>query len=160
MMCTGSQRQRKHLCVGVGRRWPQRRLQLRRLRRQYVDRVHQLSHQRRPHRRLRRVLFLHSCLHLQQRQELVARRRRGKCPLFYWQSSAKTLRVTQCWVKAPVQYQEHGVGIARIVEYRSRDRKDESSNPGRSGGRNFFSRVLFRCQFHPRVSAVARKRLL
>ena len=53
--------------------------------------------------------------------------------------------------------------IARIacwLERRTRDRKGASSNPGRSGGRVFSSRVitLIRCPLHPRVSAVARKR--
>ena len=46
----------------------------------------------------------------------------------------------------------------------TRDRKVASSNPGRSGGKIFFSIVklcvltLIRCPFHPRVTAVARKR--
>ena len=57
-----------------------------------------------------------------------------------------------------------GVGTACWLERRTRDRKFASSNPGRSGGRVLFSRVNFvcrlfiRCPFHPRVSAVARKR--
>ena len=55
-------------------------------------------------------------------------------------------------------------GIAQWLERRSRDRKVTGSNPWRSGGRIFFSRVnflcwlLFRYPFHPRVTAVARKR--
>ena len=44
------------------------------------------------------------------------------------------------------------------------DQKFASSNPGRSGERIFFSSqlcvpTLIRCPFHPRVTAVARKRL-
>ena len=55
-----------------------------------------------------------------------------------------------------------GAGIAQWSERRTRDRK--GSSPGRSGGRIFFSRVnflcwlLFRYPFHPRVTAVVRKR--
>ena len=57
-----------------------------------------------------------------------------------------------------------GAGIAQWLERRIRDRKVAGSNLCRSGGRIFFSRVnflcwlLFRCPFHPRVTAVARKR--
>ena len=55
-------------------------------------------------------------------------------------------------------------GIAQWLERRTRDRKVAGSNPRRSGGRIFFFRVnflcwlLFRYPFHPRVTAVARKR--
>ena len=58
----------------------------------------------------------------------------------------------------------HGAGIAQWLERRTRDRKVAGSNPCWSGGRIFFSRVdflcwlLFRYPFHPRVTAVARKR--
>ena len=52
-----------------------------------------------------------------------------------------------------------------VLERRTRDRKVASSNPGRSVGRIFFSGVNFvwradsvLCPFHPRVTAVARKR--
>ena len=54
--------------------------------------------------------------------------------------------------------------VSMLVERRSRDRNVASSNPGRSGGVIFFSRVdfcvltLIRCPFHPRVTAAARKR--
>ena len=57
-----------------------------------------------------------------------------------------------------------GVGIASWLERRTRDRKVASSNPGRSGGRIFFLRsqlcvlTLIRFPFHPRVTALARKR--
>ena len=57
-----------------------------------------------------------------------------------------------------------GAGIAQWLERRTRDRKVPGSSPGRSGGRIFFSRVNFLCRllflypFHPRVTAVARKR--
>ena len=47
-----------------------------------------------------------------------------------------------------------------LVDRRTRDQKVASLNPGRSGGRIFFSRVNFVCPFQPRVTAVARKRLL
>jgi len=55
-------------------------------------------------------------------------------------------------------------GIAQLLERRTRDSKVAGSNPCWSGGRIFFSRVdflcllLFRYPFHPRVTAVARKR--
>ena len=55
-------------------------------------------------------------------------------------------------------------GIAQWLERRVRDWKVAGSNPCRSGGRIFFSRVnflcwlLFRYPFYPRVTAVARKR--
>ena len=55
-------------------------------------------------------------------------------------------------------------GIAQWLERRTRDRKVADLNPWRSGGRIFFSGVnflcwlLFRYPFHPRVTAVARKR--
>ena len=54
--------------------------------------------------------------------------------------------------------------VSLLVRSRTRDRKAASSNPGRSGGRIFFSRSTFlcwlfnRCPFHPRVAAVALKR--
>ena len=57
-----------------------------------------------------------------------------------------------------------GAGIAQWLERRTRDRKVAGSNPCRSGGGIFFSRVNFLCwllfpyPFHPRVTAVARKR--
>ena len=57
-----------------------------------------------------------------------------------------------------------GAGIAQWLERRTRDRKVAGSNPCRSGGSIFFSRVNFLCwllfpyPFHPRVTAVARKR--
>ena len=59
--------------------------------------------------------------------------------------------------------QHRGAGIAQWLERRTRDRKVPGSSPGRSGGRIFFSRVNFLCwlllyPFHPRVTAVARKR--
>ena len=59
---------------------------------------------------------------------------------------------------------KRGAGIAQWLERRTRDWKVAGSNPCRSGGRIFFSRVdylcwlLFRYPFHPRVTAVARKR--
>ena len=55
------------------------------------------------------------------------------------------------------------VGIACRLKRRTHDRKVASSNPGRSGGRIFSPELLclltlVRCPFHPRVTAVARKR--
>ena len=63
--------------------------------------------------------------------------------------------IMQCWFL--------GAGKASWTERRTRDRKVASSNPGRSGGRNFFSSplcvlTLIRRPFHPCVTAVARKR--
>ena len=52
-------------------------------------------------------------------------------------------------------------GIAQWLEGRTRDRKVAGSNPCRSGGIIFFSRVSFLCWLlfrYPRVTAVARKR--
>ena len=57
-----------------------------------------------------------------------------------------------------------GAGIAQWLECWTRDQKVLGSNPCRSGGRIFFSKVdflcwlLFRYPFHPRVTAVAHKR--
>ena len=54
-----------------------------------------------------------------------------------------------------------GVGIAQWLERRTCDRKVAGSNPCRSGGRIFFSRVNFLCWllfwyvFHPCVTTVA-----
>ena len=58
---------------------------------------------------------------------------------------------------------EGGIIIKLLAERRTRDRKVANSNPGRSGGRIFFSSqlcvlTLIPCPFHPRVTAVARKR--
>ena len=61
-------------------------------------------------------------------------------------------------------WQHWGAGIAQWLEHRTRDWKVAGSNPCRSGGRIFFSRVdflcwlLFRYPFHPRVTTVARKK--
>ena len=58
----------------------------------------------------------------------------------------------------------NGAGIAQWLERRTRDWKVAGSNPCWNGGRIFFSRVNFLCwllfwyPFHPRVTAVARKR--
>ena len=60
--------------------------------------------------------------------------------------------------------EERGRGIAQWLEHRTRDWKVAGSNPCWNGGRIFFSRVnflcwlLFRYPFHPRVTAVARKK--
>ena len=57
-----------------------------------------------------------------------------------------------------------GVGIAPWLECQACDQKVAGLNPCGSGGRIFFSRVNLRCWllfqylFHPRVTAVARKR--
>ena len=57
-----------------------------------------------------------------------------------------------------------GSGDSSVVRARTRDRKVAGSNPCWSGGIIFFSGVnflcwlLFRYPFHPRVTAVARKR--
>ena len=44
-----------------------------------------------------------------------------------------------------VSHSQHGVGIAQWLERRTSDRKVAGSNPCRSGGRIFFSRVNFLC---------------
>ena len=60
--------------------------------------------------------------------------------------------------------QRQGAGIAQWLERRTRDWKVAGSNPCRSGGIILFSMVNFLCwlsfryPFHPRVTAVARKR--
>ena len=60
--------------------------------------------------------------------------------------------------------QKLGAGIAHWLEYRIHDQKVVGSNPCRSGGWIFFSRVNFLCwllfwyPFHPCVTAVAHKR--
>ncbi len=57
-----------------------------------------------------------------------------------------------------------GAGISQWLERRTRGRKVAGSNPCRSSGRIFFSRVNFLCgllfwyPFHPRVTAVVRRR--
>ena len=57
-----------------------------------------------------------------------------------------------------------GAGIAQWLECLTHDRKVAGSNPCRSGGRIFYSRVNFLCwllfqyPFHPHLTAVARKR--
>ena len=64
----------------------------------------------------------------------------------------------------PLGSWEMHAGIAQWSERRTRDWKVAGSNPCWSGGRIFFSRVDFLCwplfwyPFHPRVTAVARKR--
>ena len=71
------------------------------------------------------------------------------------------------WRNRNVQFicpADSGAGIAQRLEHQTRDRKVAGSNPCRSGGRIFFSRVnflcwlLFRYLFHPCVTTVARKR--
>ena len=51
-----------------------------------------------------------------------------------------------------------GVGIAQLVERRTRDGKVASSSLGRSGGRIFFCNDSYSVTVPPRVTAVARKR--
>ena len=72
-----------------------------------------------------------------------------------------------CWFvfgDAGRQVNCQGVGIAQWLERRTCHGKVVGSNPCRSGGRIFFSRVNFLCwllfwyPFHPRVTAVAHKR--
>ena len=49
------------------------------------------------------------------------------------------------WLQSLCVSQVSAAGIACWLERRTRDRKVASSNPGRSGGRIFFSRVDFVC---------------
>ena len=59
-----------------------------------------------------------------------------------------------------------GAGIAQWLERQTCDWKVAGSNPCWNGGRIFFSRVNFLCwllfwyPFHPRVTTVARKKIL
>ena len=74
----------------------------------------------------------------------------------------------QCSYRYIISFSPHlhkrGAGIAQWLEHRTRDWKVAGSNPCWNGGRIFFSRVdflcwlLFRYPFHPRVTAVARKK--
>jgi len=52
-------------------------------------------------------------------------------------------------------YTQNFAETAQWSERQTRDRKVAGSSPGRSGGRIYFSRVNL---FHPRVTAVTRKR--
>ena len=69
-----------------------------------------------------------------------------------------------CNLNAQKRHRDAGAGIAQWLEHRTRDWKVTGSNPCWNGGRIFFSRVdflcwlLFRYPFHPRVTAVARKK--
>ena len=63
--------------------------------------------------------------------------------------STLTMRLRTLWI-LPLERGYHttktpGTGIACWLERRTRDRKVAGSNPGRSGGRKFFSRVNFVC---------------
>ena len=71
---------------------------------------------------------------------------------------------TRLLYKKKEQEDKVNLGIAQWLECWTHDWKVAGSNPFRSGGRIFFSRVnflcwlLFRYPFHPRVTAVACKR--
>lgn len=86
---------RQHLRVGF-RGWRQLwRLQLRWLCIKHVDDLHQLSHQRRQDRLVRRELFFHFSIHLQQREEEESRGWCGTCKLLpVWFVSARGPSVT------------------------------------------------------------------
>ena len=79
-------------------------------------------------------------------------------------SPAHNLHPCKWWPQMITLNLEGGVGIAQWLERRTRDWKVTSSNPCRSGGRIFFSKVdflrwlLFWYLFHPHVTAVACKR--
>ena len=79
------------------------------------------------------------------------------CPFLYVYKAMHALSL-QCSVLS------FGVGIAQWLECQTHDWKVAGSNPCRSSGRIFFSMVDFLCwllfsyPFHPRVTAVARKR--
>ena len=117
----------------------------------------------------------------------VARKKsRSFCQKCRWQVTAKhayTLRIEPCFgighnlslicqmTSEDIKHQLNnniksywGAGIAQWLERRTRDWKVAGSNPCWNGGRIFFSRVdflcwlLFRYPFHPRVTAVARKK--
>ena len=69
----------------------------------------------------------------------------------------------QIYIPEHVKHKK-GAGIAQWLEHRTRDWKVAGSNPCWNGRRILFSRVdflcwlLFRYPFHPRVTAVARKK--
>ena len=79
-------------------------------------------------------------------------------------ASAECLLESEAGIAVYKSSHPRGAGIAQWLERRTRDRKVAGSNPCWSGGRIFFSRVnflcwlLFRYPFHPRVTAVTRKR--
>ena len=90
--------------------------------------------------------------------------------LFSFFFEFELLRGQPCWF---ILYQRRAGranwwrgGDSSVLERRTLDRKVAGLNPGRSGGRIFFCRVnflcwlLFRYQFLPRVTEVARKRYL
>ena len=74
------------------------------------------------------------------------------------------MRVNARYINSTSGTSSKGAGIAQWLEHRTRDWKVAGSNPCWNGGRIFFSRVdflcwlLFRYPFHPRVTAVARKK--
>ena len=76
-------------------------------------------------------------------------------PPLHWQIEIETIKLP---------FPDGGAGMAQWLEHRTRDWKVAGSNPCWNGGRIFFSRVdflcwlLFRYPFHPRVTAVARKK--
>ena len=78
--------------------------------------------------------------------------------LWWWQCSDRYI------VSLSSHLHTMGAGMAQWLERRTRDWKVAGSNPCWNGGRIFFSRVdflcwlLFRYPFHPRVTAVARKK--
>ena len=82
------------------------------------------------------------------------------------QLSISRISVFRLWKMSPtlVACCVTGAGIVQWLERRICDWKVAGSSPCRSGGRIFFSRVNFLCwlllryPFHPRVTAVARKR--
>ena len=88
------------------------------------------------------------------------------CPdIFYNQIPCELYKRSFGWdYKRGPLYTCMGAGIAQWLERRTRDWKVAGSNPSWNGGRIFFSRVdflcwlLFRYPFHPRVTAVARKK--
>ena len=87
---------------------------------------------------------------------------------------AKTTDIMHLWqwhdlyrhykINTAASTRARGAGIAQWLEHRTRDWKVAGSNPCWNGGRIFFSRVDFLCwlllryPFHPRVTAVARKK--
>ena len=82
-----------------------------------------------------------------------------KCALLYFCLDPRTFCVCMCLC---VWWLVNSWGIL-LVEHWTRDRKVASSNPSRSSGRIFFSKVnfmcwLIQCPFHPHVTSVARKR--
>ena len=84
--------------------------------------------------------------------------------IYIYKKLAKPVQRFVAYKHRPSSPAKLGAGIAQWLEHWTHDWKVAGSNPCWNGGRIFFSRVdflcwlLFRYPFHPRVTAVARKK--